>query len=72
MESQCNDILAYMKEYGGITNLEAINRLGVGNLKGRIFDLRQKGHKIHNVPVEFKTIHGRKGRYVRYVLEKQV
>lgn len=44
--TQSQRILWYMKEYGGITQLEALRDLGVMRLASRISDLRKEGHRI--------------------------
>lgn len=44
--TQNQRILDYIEETGGITQLEALNELGVMRLASRISDLRKRGHKI--------------------------
>lgn len=46
LKSQKVKILNYLKRYGRITPITALNHFGSFNLKGRIFDLRQDGHMI--------------------------
>ena len=64
--SQCEDVLAYMEQHGGITQLEATNALGITRLSARIFDLREKGYNIENVTETGKNRFGEKCRFVRY------
>lgn len=64
--SQCEMILAYMKQHGGITQLEATNELGITRLSARIFDLREQGYNIDDVTETGKNRFGEKCRYVRY------
>lgn len=45
--TQTERVLAYMKEYGSITSLEAMNHLGVMRLASRISDLKR-----HGIPIE--------------------
>lgn len=44
--TQCDLVLAYMKNHIYITSLGAYRDLGVTQLGARIFELKQKGHKI--------------------------
>jgi hypothetical protein len=39
-------ILKHLKEYGGITSLEAIQEYGITRLSARIYDLRKEGYSI--------------------------
>lgn len=48
-DSQCQIILDHMREYGYITALQCSDVYRITNLKGRIFDLRKKGHTIVNI-----------------------
>lgn len=62
--TQCERILAYMKENDGITSMDAY-RLGCTRLAARIADLKKDGHRIYaeRVTVNHKT-------FVRYHLEE--
>lgn len=44
--TQNERIIAYIREFGSITQLEAHQELGVMRLASRISDLRKKGYKI--------------------------
>lgn len=44
--TQAQRILAYIEEFGSITQAEAIQELGVMRLASRISELRKRGHKI--------------------------
>ena len=50
--TQCERVLWYMKEFGGITSLEAMRDLGIMRLGSRIHDIK---HKL-NVDVKRKLI----------------
>lgn len=42
-----NDIvLEHLKEFETITPLEGLSKYGIGNVQGRIADLRLRGHEI--------------------------
>lgn len=44
--TQCNQILDYIKSHGSITSLEAFRLFGCTRLSGRIFDLKKQGYNI--------------------------
>jgi hypothetical protein len=52
--TQNDRILNYMKQFGGITQMEAIVDLGVMRLASRISDMKKDGIHIvsHTVPVQ--------------------
>lgn len=45
-ETQKMKVLAYMKEHGSITPLEALDEFGCYRLGARIWDLRHAGYSI--------------------------
>jgi hypothetical protein len=55
--TQADDILAYMKEHGSITQMEAYT-LGCTRLPSRIFDLKQAGY---NIGYEWAKVANRRG-----------
>ena len=57
-ESQCNQIIDYMKKHGSITPLEAVQHIGCLRLSGRIFDLKKAGY---NITSEMETVPTRDG-----------
>ena len=61
--SQNKMLLMYLKEYGGITQLEALKELGVMRLAARIADLRNDGHLIVTEMIITRT----KKRIAKYV-----
>lgn len=42
--TQCQRIIAYIKEFGSISTLEAFRDLGVARLASRIHDLKGQGY----------------------------
>lgn len=54
-ETQCDQILRYMRMHGSITRLKALQVAGSMNLPGRIYDLRRQGHRITDVWVSNKS-----------------
>lgn len=67
--TQNEKILAYMKEFGSITQLEALRDLGVMRLASRVSDLRKQGCPIVSDTEEVKNRYGEKCRIKRYRLE---
>lgn len=65
---QADRILAYMKEHGGITSLDASRDLGCIRLGARIFELKERGHDIKSEYIEVKNRYGEKCRVKRYWL----
>ena len=61
-------LLAYLEEHGNISGRECEDELGIMNYKGRIFDLRQLGHRIDRRWVKVKNRYGRQTKYARYYL----
>ena len=70
METQCERVLKYMRDFGSINPLEAMADLGVMRLAARIADLRRAGHKISRQTVTTRNRYGRAVRYARYRLEE--
>ena len=58
-------ILEHLQRGWAITKLEAIHRFGCMNLGGRIFDLKQRGHRIGKETIELPN--GK--RIAKYYLE---
>lgn len=68
--TQKQRLLAYLKQYGSITALEALRDLGIMNIKGRIWDLR-KNHKIKTEWVDVINRWGGTSRVAKYRLEDE-
>ena len=62
-ESQAKALGRYLEAYGDITDLQALNRLGVRRLAARIYDLRRVGWRIDTVREKHKG-----GSHARYIL----
>lgn len=67
-ESQCNTIVAHIKEHGSITSLEAMSKYGIMRLASRITDLRRRGVSIVAETVTGENRDGRTVRYSKYKL----
>ena len=66
--TQNERILSYIEENGSITQLEALNELGVMRLASRISDLKRKGYNIKSENVTVKNRYGEKCSIKRYSL----
>lgn len=64
--SQNATILFHLQSGRSLTSLEAINLYGITRLGGRIFELKQQGHVIHDEFVTVKNRHGKDARVKRY------
>lgn len=63
--TQCNAILSLLSAGLSLSPKEALELFGVGRLAARIFDLRERGHKI---VFDWASTNGK--RYARYRLVK--
>ena len=64
--TQNQRIIDYMQEHGTITQLEALNHLGIMRLASRISDLRRKGYPIESKMVCVENRYGEKCRIKSY------
>lgn len=64
--TQTERILAYIREFGTITPLEAIRDIGCYRLSARIADLRDQGYDIISEPLTVKNRYGGVSRVARY------
>ena len=70
--TQNERILDYLNSHGSITQLEALNELGIMRLASRMSDLRKRGYMIES---KMDTVHNRYGekcRVKRYTIKKDV
>ena len=65
---QKDRILQYMRDFGSITQLEAMKDLGCMRLGARIFDLKREGYAITKVMETSKNRYGEDTSYARYRL----
>jgi len=52
---QASKILDYLKSGRRITPIEALNLFGCFRLGGRIYDLKQRGHKIESTMIKLAS-----------------
>ncbi len=68
--TQNQRVLDYIEETGGITQLEALNELGVMRLASRVSDLRRRGHRITSKMIPVKNRYGETCYIKRYMMEE--
>lgn len=68
-DSQCERIVDYMRQFGTITQLEALRDLGCFRLASRINDLKRKGYSIRREMITVKNRYGEDVQIARYRLE---
>lgn len=68
--TQNQRILDYIKEFGSITQLDALKDLGVMRLASRISDLRKQGHSIVSKVEPIANRYGETCYIKRYSLEE--
>ena len=69
-ESQNQMVLSHMTKHKTITSIEAFELYGITRLSARIYDLRERGHKIGMVWEESVNRYGTQVRYGKYFIEK--
>lgn len=55
MSPQCEQIVDYMKRFGSINPLQALQDIGCFRLASRISDLKQQGYLIKSERVSYKN-----------------
>lgn len=65
---QADRVYQYMKDFGSITNRDAVTDLGIMCLAERVRDLRNAGIEVKSTPESGKNRYGETTRYVRYSL----
>lgn len=68
MNTQNKRLIIYLHEHNSITQLEALNELGILRLASRINDLKKEGHNIVGEMVEVLNRFQEKIRVKRYYL----
>lgn len=66
--TQAERVLEYIKEFGSITQLEALKDLGVMRLASRISDLKKQGYVINSKHEAVKNRHEETCYIKRYSL----
>ena len=66
--TQCEKVLAYMRQFGSITQLQALQDIGCMRLASRITDLRQQGYAIGRRMKAGKNRYGESVSFAEYYL----
>ena len=66
--TQCEKVLAYMRQFGSITQLQALQDIGCMRLASRISDLRQQGFAIGRRIKTGKNRYGDSVSFAEYYL----
>lgn len=67
--SQKQRILKYLQDYGSITQLEALQNLGIMRLASRMSELKKEGYCITKEIVSAKNRYGETVWFARYKME---
>ena len=68
--TQCEKVLEYMKNFGSITQLQALQDIGCMRLASRISDLRGQGYSIGRRIKTSKNRYGDSVSFAEYYLEE--
>jgi hypothetical protein len=68
LNTQNKRLLYYLHTHDGVTQLEALNELGIFRLASRISDLRRQGEDISSEMVTVNNRFGEKVRIKRYFI----
>ena len=68
--TQCDRVLAYIKEFGSITQLEALRDIGCMRLASRISDLKKRGVPIKKAMRTVKNRYGESCAIAEYTLDE--
>ena len=66
--SQCDRIIAYINEFGSITQLEALRDLGCFRLASRINDLKRQGYPVRREMITVTNRYNEPVSIARYSL----
>lgn len=69
--TQAQRILDYIERFGGITQYEALQDLGVMRLASRISELRGNGHAITCEWIDVKNRFGETCKVKKYMIKKE-
>lgn len=67
-KSKTQAVLNYLKVYGSISQMEAVDNFNLYRLGSVIFSLRKRGYNITTEDIPFTSQYGIKGSYARYHL----
>lgn len=70
--NQCDRVLRHLREFGELSDMDALKEYGIRRLAARIGELREQGHAIDTQMVKGMNRYGEKTRYAVYVLKEGV
>ena len=68
--TQCMKVLKYLRDFGSITPVQAMQDLGVMRLAARISDLEEQGFEFLHERESGRNRYGEKTSYCRYRLKE--
>ena len=68
--TQCEKVLEYMRTFGSITQIQALQDIGCMRLASRISDLRGQGYSIGRRIKTSKNRYGESVSFAEYYLEE--
>lgn len=68
--TQCQSVLKYMRDFGSINPIEAMQDIGCMRLAARISDLREQGYAIGRRMKTGKNRYGKDVSFAEYYLEE--
>lgn len=68
--TQCERVLNYIKDFGSITQFEALQDLGIMRLASRISELKKRGEPIKTTQKAVKNRFGEKCFIAKYSLDE--
>lgn len=69
--TQCERVIQYMRDFGSITQRDAMNDLGIMRIASRISDLKTRGYHISSTMEQVENRYGEKTFVSRYRLEER-
>ena len=70
MSPQCEQIIEYMKRFGSINPLQALQDIGYFRLASRISDLKKEGYPIESKRVNYETRLGEAKHFHEYRIKE--
>ena len=68
--TQKQAIINYIKDFGGITSMEAYFDLGITQLGARIFELKEDGYSFDKSTIKKLNRYGKKIAFSKYTLKE--
>lgn len=66
--TQTDRVIQYMRDFGSITQMEALNDLGIMRLASRMSEVKQRGIRFDKTMETVTNRYGEKVSYARYRL----